>query len=97
MILDTTLESGEHLKAKSNDELIKMTEEFCEGPAADHFRKQSPEWKVKMVELARQYSDFVTDITKNLQEMILDTTLESGEQADEIKSWESSLKVYEFM
>ncbi|MFY7993579.1 MAG: glutamate--tRNA ligase [Bacteriovoracaceae bacterium] len=89
--------NGQHLKAKSNDELIKMVETFCEGPAADHFKKQSPEWKNKLVELARQYSDFVTDITKNLQEMILDPSLESGEQADEIKSWESSLKVFDFM
>ncbi len=89
--------NGQHLKMKDNAELIKMVEEFCEGASVDFFKAQSTEWKNKAIDITKPYSDFITDIPKNIQDMILDTGLESGEQADEIKTWESSVKVYQFI
>lgn len=90
--------NGQHLKKKEISELISMIETVCTGEAVDFFKKQTPEWKTKTVDsLKNQPFEFITDIPSMIQEMILDTTLESGDQITEIKSWESSAKIHHFI
>jgi len=90
--------NGQHLKKMGTPELVAMIEATCTGEAVDFFKKQNAEWKTKTVEILKQQPiEFITDIPRLIQEMILDTTLESGEQIDEIKTWESSAKIHQFI
>lgn len=87
--------NGQHIKKMDNAELLKLVE--VEEATTDFFKKQSPEWKLGVIGLVKQYSDFVPDLPRLTDEMILQENLEMNDTLKEILSWETTPKIVDYI
>lgn len=87
--------NGQHIKKMDNAELLKLVE--AEEATTDFFKKQTAEWKLGVIGLVKQYSDFVPDLPRLTDEMILQENLEMNDTLKEILSWETTPKIVDYI
>lgn len=87
--------NGQHIKKMDNADLLKLVE--AEEGTTDFFKAQTGEWKLGVVGLVKQYSDFVPDIPRLTDEMILQENLEMNDTLKEILSWETTPKIVDYI
>jgi glutamyl-tRNA synthetase len=86
--------NSQHLRKTENEKLIQMIEEL---PEAEFFKSQTHEWKIKSVELIKQYVHFTNEFPKLIKEMILAEKLDETDELKEILSWETTPKILDFL
>ncbi|HLT21986.1 MAG TPA: glutamate--tRNA ligase [Bacteriovoracaceae bacterium] len=86
--------NGQHLRMKSNEELISLIEEL---PGTEFFKEQSAEWKNAALERYKQDVQFITEIPKLINEQILSTQIEMTDALKEILSWETTPKIIDYI
>lgn len=86
--------NGQHIKKMDNGELVKLVEAL---PDADFFKAQTPAWKLAAVDLLKQQVEFVPDIPRLINEMILSEQIEMTDQLKEILSWETTPKIIDYI
>lgn len=86
--------NGQHIKKMDNSQLVKLVDEL---PDNEFFKKQTPERKLALISLLKEKVDFLPEIPKMIQEMILMENLEMTDQLKDILSWETTPKIIDYI
>ncbi len=86
--------NSQHIKKMASSEIIKLVEAL---PEAGYFKSQGPEWKSAATELFKQKVNFLSEIPKQINEMVLSEELEMNDQLKDILSWETTPKVIDYI
>ena len=86
--------NGQHLKALPSAELVKMVEEL---PETEFFRKQTPEWKNAVVEIAKGYVHFLSEIPNFANNLFIKESFEMTDTLKEILGWETTPKIVDYI
>jgi glutamyl-tRNA synthetase len=87
--------NGQHLRNLPTKDLISQVAEVA--PKNHAFFSQTNEWKESCVELLKNHSEFVGDIVKLMDQLILDENVEMNDELKEILAWESTPKIIAFI
>ncbi|HXH30523.1 MAG TPA: glutamate--tRNA ligase [Bacteriovoracaceae bacterium] len=86
--------NGQHIKKMDNETLIGLVSEL---PGNDFFKTQTPEWRNAAIDIIKQQVEFVSDIPKMVDEMILLESLEMSDMLKDILSWETTPKIIDYI
>ena len=86
--------NGQHIKKMSNEKLIELVEAL---PETDFIKQQTTEWKNAAIDIIKQQVNFIADIPKMVNEVILLDHLEMNDQLKDILSWETTPKIVAYL
>lgn len=87
--------NGQHLRAKSDDELAK---DLAGWVSHGHFfHKQSDQWKQTCVGLLKEKISLYTEFEKLVDEFILADKVELSDEAKEAMSWETTPQIRQYL
>lgn len=86
--------NGQHIKKMENEQLIPLVEGL---PGTEFIQKQTTEWKNAAMNIIKQQVDFITDIPKMVDEVILRDHLEMTDVLKDILSWETTPKIIDYI
>lgn len=87
--------NGQHLRSKSDQELVKDLEGRVSH--GHFFHKQSPEWKETCVALLKEKISLYDEFEKLVDDFILVENLELTSEATEVLGWETTPKIAAFL
>lgn len=86
--------NGQHIKKMDSKDLLGLVKEL---PGNEYFNKQSEAWQLSVLDLAKQYVEFLTDIPRFIEENITLEHLEMTDALKEILAWETTSKIIDFI